>query len=522
VTARWLAIAAVCGATLVAQPTLSQATLRLGLPALPTELDPHRAVTAVEQILAGELFSGLVMSGASGQLEPGLAESWTVSPDGQTYTFTLQPRLEWSDGKPIAAGDIVDSFKRALDPATAAPFAGLLLTIRNAEAFRLGTLGAGETLGVSAPDRRTVRFDLSAPSRRFLYVLAQPIASPAPLHRIAQLKEAWAAPFVVVGNGPFAIAPAGDRYALKRNERFFGSSATIPDEIQFSILANGDEALDAVRSGDVDLALGFISTPVNERAQTRGPASDGSHAVYSLVVNTTHTPFDQRELRHALGMVIDRDGIIKAQRYGATTAAYNLVPPGVADYSAYRAPYSKLSLPDRRVVAGALLLDVDPSAVAPIRLAHPEGRVHGAIATAVAKAWRDLGFAVDLVQRGEAEHEAAVLAGEFDVAVMPVWPQIGEMDKFLYPFSQAAGPWNVARYREISFDERLMQADIQTDPTYRIGLLREAEGVLIQDQASWPLFFFMPAWTLSRGKLPGLEVNATGAHPLRLIGARQE
>ncbi|MDX2142779.1 MAG: peptide ABC transporter substrate-binding protein [Rhodospirillaceae bacterium] len=476
-------------------------------------------MTSVEQLLAREIFTGLVTIDAAGQLTPGLAESWSVSPDGQSYTFTLRPRLQWSDGKAIDATDIVDSFKRALDPATAAPFVGFLLTIRNAEAFRLGTLGSGEALGVSAPDRRTVRFDLSAPSKRFMDVLAQAVASPVPLHRIAQLKEAWAEPFVVIGNGPFATMPAGDRYALKRNEKFFASSTTIPGEIQLTIVSNGDEALTAIRRGDLDLALGFIPAPISERTSMRGAASASPFTVYSLVVNTDHAPFNLRELRHALGMAIDRDGIIKTQRLSEAISAYNLVPPGVANYSAYRAPYAKLSQPDRRVVAGALLLDVDPRAVPPIRLAHPEGRSHAAMITAVSKAWRDLGFTVTPVPRSEAQHETAVLEGDFDVAVMPQWSQIGDMDRFLHSFSQIAGPWNIARYREVSFDERLVQADVQMDSGYRMGLLREAEGVLIQDQVSWPLVF-MPATVMARDRLSGLEANAAGVHPLRLIGFR--
>jgi oligopeptide transport system substrate-binding protein len=279
-----------------------------------------------------------------------------------------------------------------------------------------------------------------------------------------------------------------------------------------------EAAREGLRQGEIDLALGFIASPMAERASPRGLEADMEHGVYSLVVNADRPPFNQRELRHALGMAIDREGLIKALKLAATTAAYNVVPPGVANYTPYRAPYAKLAPADRRVVAGALLLDIDPRAVAPIRLAHPAGRPHAAIAEGVAKAWHELGFRVTPLARGEADHEAALLAGDFDVAVVGHRSPLGDMEGYLHAFSQIAGPSNLARYRETSYDQRLAQADVQDNADYRISHLREAEGILIEDQIPWPLFFFA-APPLARDQLTGLVVNAAGAHVLRFIAA---
>ena len=83
--------------------------LRIGIPALPLTLDPHLAITRADHMLARELFVGLTTLDAEGKIVPGLAESWTVSPDGLVYTFLLRDKLVWSDGQSLDASTIVKS-----------------------------------------------------------------------------------------------------------------------------------------------------------------------------------------------------------------------------------------------------------------------------------------------------------------------------------------------------------------------------------------------------------------------------
>ena len=495
-------------------PSQAENILRLALPELPMMLDPHRAVRVAEYILTRELFIGLVTYDANGNLVPGLAESWAVSGDGRTYTFTLRPDLEWSDGKRIDATTIVKSFERALDPSLFAPFVAQLLIIKNADLFRLGTLPSGEVMGVIARDRRTIEFQLIAPSQRFLNVLAQPLAAPVPLHRITELREAWASPFIVTGNGPFMTSPRGDRYALKRNPRFFDSGNVAAERVDIDVLAVASEARSAAHDDKVDVALGFMAEPQSARVTSRSSATVDTVQAYSLLVNSSKPPFDKREVRHALGMAIDRDGLIKSLRITDSHPAYNVVP--APTYSPYRAPYARLDPAARRIVAEALLLDTDVGQVAAIRFAHPIGKVHAAIAESIAKIWKELGFTVNLIARSDADHEQAVLHGDFDVALAPDWRAGNGVEPYLFSFSQSAGPWNAARYRELAFDERLVAADIETNSEYYLGQLRDAEGVLIEDQALWPVLFY-PTPVIGHGALPGLNANAAGIHPLRFI-----
>lgn len=452
---------------LVASPVVAQQSLRVAVPALPTTFDPHQAVTSAQHFYAKALFLGLTTVDENGQVAPGLAESWVISPDGLRYEFTLRDDLVWSDGQRLKADDIAQSIARALDPATAAPFAGLLLKIENAEAFRLGTLLANQKLGVRARGQRTLEIHLAAPSQTFLRVLAQPVAMPVPLHRIKASPTGWATPETMVGNGPYRLAENGNQ--LVRNTAFIERTAKDPAEI---------EVVTEVQDGDV--VLGFAPQP-----HTTGPQD-----VYRLLINVSGDILRQREVRHALGMVIDRADLIKALKIPKATPAYSLVPS--PPYAPQQAPFAWLSESDRLIVAEALLLDLDQTQLPPLRFIHPAEPFSAAIADGTAKSWRALGFKTELIPLPFALYEKTVLAGDFDVAVAtPAWWHTGlGLESFLFPHSVAAGPWNVGRYREAAFEDALIAADAALEPDVYREHLRRAEGVLIEDQAVWPLFFY--------------------------------
>ena len=120
----------------------------------PKSLDPHLVSGTWENHIVGDQFMGLLTDAADAKPVPGAAESWTISDDGLTYTFRLRDH-KWSDGKPVAAEDFVYSFRRILDPATAAEYASILYPIKNAEAINSGKNKDLTSLGVKAVDART-------------------------------------------------------------------------------------------------------------------------------------------------------------------------------------------------------------------------------------------------------------------------------------------------------------------------------------------------------------------------------
>ncbi len=382
--------------------------------AQPHMLDPQRAVTTADHVLSRAVYMGLVTRDADGHIVPGLAKSWLISADGLSYRFQLHDDLRWSDGQRIDASDIVANFKRALDPATAAPFYRLLMQIKNAEAFRSAILPTGTTLGVTAPDADTVLIELGAPSHKFLGILAEPVAM---------------------------------------------------------------------------LSSAVHSVVVPEGAFTPQPNPNGARFLYQLLINVTHAPLDQRDVRHALGMVIDRSAIVTQLGFQNSTEAYGFQDAPTAS----QAPYARIPPQDRKTVASALLLDLKRD-TAPLRIVVPQQTMHLVVADALAKSWTALGLRVNIEALPVEAYERALLAGEFDVAWAPLrsppWPADQAREQMLFMFSKAAGPWNMGQYNEPVFDQFLANADADITPAHRASQWRSAESVLIEDQAAFPLFFY--------------------------------
>ena len=129
---------AFAGAVLTSSTAMAEVVLHRGNGGEPQTLDQAHTSIDVEANILKDLYEGLTVYDAAGNVIPGIAESWTVSDDGLTYTFKLRADAKWSNGDPVTAGDFVYSFRRIEDPKTAAGYANILYPIKNAEAINTG------------------------------------------------------------------------------------------------------------------------------------------------------------------------------------------------------------------------------------------------------------------------------------------------------------------------------------------------------------------------------------------------
>jgi oligopeptide transport system substrate-binding protein len=457
------------------------AEVRVVVPALPTQLDPHKAASFVDRAIASELFLGLVTRDAVGTLVPGAA-TWQVSADGLTYTFTLKDALKWSDGKAVEAGDFVAGFTRARDPATAAPFAADLAAIITAE----------------APDAKTVKIVLAQSSASLIENLSHPVAAPVPRHRMS---DAWAQPPTIVTNGA-VLAQADNGLTL----------VTPTARVTFRTADSADEAASLVRDGTADLTLGFgFENPA-------APKTDPAQNLYCVAVNTGRAPLNVREVRHALAMAIDRDAILKTLKIENAVAAYAVVPPAAYGETAHGiAPYSALQAEMRAAIAEVLLSErkIDPAHPATLTLIYPKGTVHSAVAKSLAAGWVTMGVHIRAQEHSMADYLQTLRDGAFDLALA-----VGEnVDPrplvYLTPFLHA-DPRNITRYADQDFKDRMHMAEAAADPAHHLVLLSEADAVLIEDQPALPIFFFSPMRPVAQA-LKGWTPNAAGYHPLHAL-----
>ncbi|MEY3109815.1 MAG: hypothetical protein RL079_500, partial [Verrucomicrobiota bacterium] len=138
----------------------------------PSGLDPQTITGLSESHIIAALFEGLVNYDPKDLHPiPGVAESWTMSKDGKTWTFRLRENARWSNGDPVTTADFLFSYERMLTPSFGAEYASMLHGIRGAKHFHTGKSKDFKTVGLRAPDARTLVIELEDPIPYFLQLL---------------------------------------------------------------------------------------------------------------------------------------------------------------------------------------------------------------------------------------------------------------------------------------------------------------------------------------------------------------
>lgn len=506
----------------LALPAVAQTagTLRIAVPSLPTVFDPHKAASPLDIAVSNELYMGLVTRGADGELVPGIASSWDISADGLAYTFSLRSDAKWSDGRRVTAGDFVAGFERALDPRTAAPYAGDLLMIEGAEDVLAGRR-APRNLNVSSSFFGKLRLNLARPSANFLEILARPIAAPVPRHVLGGETALWEVPESAVTSGAYMVTNTGTGLSLVRNPHFFERHSSEIERIDFVLAESADVANGFVENGLANLTLGF-SFVMRSSSESRFLRADGGRALYFVAVNVRRPVLAVREVRHALAMSLDRESLLRKIEVSGAVAAYKIISPDILDeVLSPPASYARLPAEMRGPIAEVRLAEsqIGPSAPYMIRLIYPLGEVHDSIARHITTVWAPLGIQVVATGLPQSEYDQALFTGEFDAALASGRRGGTSPMTYMMPLTQSAGSLNITGYDEPDFDMRLIAADTEPDGASRQTRFAEAENVLIQDQVILPVFFYTPRHAVA-DIVQGWIANTHGVHPLRYLSSR--
>ena len=244
----------------------------------------------------------------------------------------------WSDRTPVTAHDVVYSWRRALDPATAAPYAYLLYYIQNAVAVNAGRLDL-DKLGVRALDEFSVQVDLRAPTAFFLGLLSCPTFFPVPRRPIAAAQrlgreDRWTEPESIVTSGAFILRERRPRESivLTRNPRYVEAGLVGLEEVSFLLISEVTVGANLYKAGQSHLVTGLTLPPVTVRALSgkRDLSTAKAFGTFFPCFNTKREPFDNVLVRYAFNMATDKRAI--ANFFGfRRVPALSLVPP-LADY----------------------------------------------------------------------------------------------------------------------------------------------------------------------------------------------
>ena len=403
----------------------------------------------------------------------------------------------------MTADDFVYSFRRLVDPDTAAIYVQSVGDIENAVEIIAGNLEPA-SLGIEAVNDHELKIRLDHSVPYFLSLLTHP--STFPVHRgsVETHGDAHARAGNLVSNGAYRLQDwqVGSHIELVRNEHYWNNAETTIDRVNHYVTSEPMSELNRYRAGELDITR---TIPPDSFAQMKAERPDEvrtspSLAVYFYGFNMTKPEFaNNPKLRQALSMAIDRETIANDVMGRGEAPAYGWVPNGTTNYTARRFSYATLSRDERHRTAQQLYREAGfgPDNPLTIEVRYNTSNTQQRIAASVQAMWKDvLGVEVTLIN----EEFQVMLANIEQKELTQVFRMTGSGDyndahTFLSTL-ESDNPSNLTGYKSEEYDSLMKRAAAQTDLDRRKIFLAEAESLMLRDHPLIPLYFNTTAYLI--------------------------
>jgi len=286
--------------------------LKAAFSADPAGFDPVRGPSGMSHVVIEQVYSTLMALDPDAKPYPELAQSYTITDDGLTYTFNLRKGVKFHHGDELTAEDVKFSFDRLRAPKSGYSYGAQVETIKS----------------VDAVDRYTVRFRLSKVTGPFLIYMAFPGSSIVPKKLVDGGHDLNAKP---IGTGPFKFVSYEPRSAIKfqRNPEYFETGKPYFDAMEYRIISDITALTNALLSGVVNFSN---EIPPKDFAKVKGSAGltavtlEGSRYNW-LLLNNTKKPFDNPKVRQAVSFALDRQALVDGAFFGLATPILGGVIP---------------------------------------------------------------------------------------------------------------------------------------------------------------------------------------------------
>lgn len=529
---------------------------------MPRSFDPARAAAAPETDVAAALFDGLTsLDPKTSDPIPELAEKWSTSEDKKVWTFQLRKDVRWSNGKRLTAGDIVSSWKRLAllgDKAAHRDLIKNIVGLKELEPLpgstapatpvlpdELGLVGAlryqpspsptatpaekkdaldehkpadkKTPLGIEAVNDVTLRVTLEYPDPEFAKLVANPIFHPVYGDGSAFEKSSLTAD--IVTSGAFTIASIGTAdIALARSDTYWNKDNVELEHVRLIAKENAEAALDAYKNGDLDAVTNADFEPLALKLLT--PYQDFRQATHGALgfyqVNTEIFPFNDRRIREALAVSIDRERIADVELGGSVEPATHLLPErGGSTELRYDVAHAEDLLDKAGFPSG--------EGFPKIRLVIGRNDTQQRIAKAVARMWKqNLNLDTQIIVKEPQDMEAVRASGEFDLIrrgeVLPASDELVSLATILGSEARSVPvlkPFNspVGTVRE---DKRGPAVSETAPPEPATTMAVWTEDDALYELAAIPLYFPL-SYSLVKPYVEGFEIDGNGSPDLRQV-----
>lgn len=492
------------GVTLAKEQVLRLNTL------YPSTIDPNLASWSEEFTYVRNIFSPLARQGFDGIYHGEMAESWSVSEDGLTWTFKLRD-AKWSDGVPVRAQDFEYSWKRLTDPKTAAQYGDYLslMNVVNAEAVFKGEKPV-EELGVKALDDKTFEVKLVRPTPWLLQMSSLNVLAPVRQDVVEKYGKDWTKVGNLVTNGAYNITrnELNDVIVMSKSETYWDAANTTVTEIETKFIQQPTASYFGFLAGDFTFA--GIPPTFKDKAQKELPDALlkwKSFGVSWLEISVPKVP-DVR-VRKAIALLVDRKTYTdKILRFGIPTT--RVTPDNIIEGQYIEEqPWFSQSMAERRKEAIALLTEAGYTKEKPFEFVYTTGDIQNNKFYIALRSWleKETGNLIKVTPRileGKVSQEA-LQSGDYDIASRGWNADYNHVSTFLNTFT-CSSVINSTKFCDKEYDALLTKATTLTDPEERAKVYAEA-AKRVMDAYVWIPYLRSGGISLKAPNLFGFNIN---------------
>ncbi|MDR2258864.1 MAG: peptide ABC transporter substrate-binding protein [Treponema sp.] len=476
-------------------------------------IDPSQIEGVPEHRVYKALFEGLVgHDPKTNKAIPGVAESWTISADGSVITFKIRGGITWSDGTPITAQTVVDSWLHHLNPATGSKYAYMPgMVVKGADLYNTKG-GKPSDVAIRAVNPSTFEVTLVGNVPYALDMFAHYAFSPLPMHTIQKYGSDWIKKENFVGNGPFVLQEwiPNDRLVVVPNDRYWNKANVFLTKITFLPIEDTNTAYQAFKNGELDWSTQPPLALIDQLKLDKDYQVDTQLGSYFYYVNVNHPILKDVRIRKALSMSFDRQELIDRVTKGGQLPAFALVPP-IGDY--------KPAVGTGYDVAAAKRLLAEAG--------YPDGRglptftiiyntldAHKVIAEYLQQVWKNnLGVNVTLQNLEWATFLEERKTSRMELGRAGWIADYADAQNFLDLLITDGGN-NDGHYSDPEYDRLIRQASALPGGPERDNVLRQAEEIAVtRDQAVIPIYYYVSQNIIDLDKWDGWYTNPQDVHP---------
>ncbi len=427
------------------------------------------------------VFEGLVTYDENLEIAPALAKSWDVNNDGTVYTFHLQPDAVFHDGKPVTASDVVYSWERAADPATASDtvltYLGDIIGVKEMRDGKAETIS-----GLKILDDHTLQVSIDAAKPYFLYKLIYPTANVLDRENVESDPEWFRSPN---GTGPYQLETwiSMERKVYTRFEEYYGNKPAIP--VILFRLYSGDE-FRLYEAGAVDIANVYAYN-VERLSDPSEPLHDEMVSGVSMCTtyiqfDVEQPPFDDVKVRQAFNMAIDKQKYLDVALQNTAVMAKGLYPPAMPGFSLDLEGYPYDPEAARQLIRESSYKSVEALPEIVIT-SSGYGSYSNSLITALSDMWqKNLGVSIVVENIDPEVFYDQRVAEDYGQLTSSGWcADYPDPQNFADVLFHSEAAMNKGHYDNPQLDALLERARVEKDPQERILLYQQAEQMIVED-----------------------------------------